>query len=125
MPPLGVHVLGRLVSHPSLRDTLTWPQVQRFLDFSQRILPEIKGSSNSEKLPLQLPSHVCGFLSVVLELEQSLVQLCWTAFGDMLVVPEDDTALSCDDIFRVHGHEFQIGLYHCLELYRSRTDLQH
>lgn len=92
-------MLERLVSHPSLRDTLTWPQVQRFLDFSQRILPEIQGSSNSEKLPLQLLSHACGFLSVVLELEQSLVQLCWTAFADMLVVLEDDTALSCDDIF--------------------------
>jgi hypothetical protein len=50
-------------------------------------------------IPPQLPAHVCGFLSVVLELEQSLVQLCWTAFGDVVVVLEDDAALSCDDIF--------------------------
>jgi hypothetical protein len=99
MPPLGIHVLERLILHPPLHDTLTWPQVQRFLDFSQRILPEIKGSSNLEKLPLHLPSHVCGFLSAALELKQSLVQLCWAAFGDMLVDLENDTVLSRDDIF--------------------------
>jgi hypothetical protein len=125
MPPLGTHVLERLLAHPSLRDTLTWPQVQRFLDFSHRILPEIKGPSNSAVLPLQLPPHVCGFLSVVLELEQSLVQLCWTAFGDMVVVLDDDAALSRDDIFRVHGHEFQIGLFDCFELHYSKTDKHH
>ncbi|KIM76724.1 hypothetical protein PILCRDRAFT_77520 [Piloderma croceum F 1598] len=108
MAPLGRQVLECLLAHPSLRDTLTWPQVQRFLDFARRILPEIRGSF--EALPLALPPHVCGFLGVMLSLEESLIQLCWTAFSDMILLLEGEvSAMSDDDLFRVHGHEFAIG----------------
>jgi hypothetical protein len=108
MAPLGRQVLERLLTHPSLRDTLTWPQVQRFLDFAHRILPEIQGSFKA--LPLALPPHVCGFLGVVSGLEESLIQLCWTAFSDMILLLEGEvSAMSDDDLFRVHGHEFAIG----------------
>jgi hypothetical protein len=107
MAPLGRDVLERLLAHPSLYESLTWVQVQRFLDFSRRILPEIQQSSST--LPLVLPQHAAGFLAVVLGVEKSRVQLCWTAFSDM--IPTLDTAeqTSADDLFRVHGHDFHIG----------------
>jgi hypothetical protein len=109
MVPLGRDVRERLLAHPSLYGSLTWVQVQRFLDFSRRILPEIQSSST--KLPLVLPQHVAGFLAVVLGLEKSRVQLCWTAFSDM--IPMLNTTYteqtSTDDLFRIHGHEFHIG----------------
>lgn len=95
--------------HPSLQETLTWPQIKRFLDFAVRILPEIQGESSS--LPLLLPPHVRGFLAQVLGLEQPLTQLCWTAFNDLIPMLQEDSVkeLSSDDLFRVHGHDFTIG----------------
>jgi len=83
-------------------------QVQKFLDFSQRILPEIQQSS-STKLPLVLPLHVAGFLAVVLGLDKPRVQLCWTAFSDMIPILNTTEQTSTDDLFRIHGHEFHIG----------------
>ena len=109
--PLGSVVLERLLAHPSLRDTLTWTQVLRFIRFSHRLWPEISGFSTS--LPQLLPPEICGFLSSVLGLENNLVQLCWTAFGDMISLLEPGpNHVQDDDMFRVHGHEHGIGAYH-------------
>ena len=87
MGPLAAQVLECLMTHARLHETLTWPQVQRFLDFTHRILPEIRGSS--ESLPLILPPHTCGFLAMVVSLDQSLIQLCWTAFSDLIPLLAD------------------------------------
>ena len=106
--PLGKDVLGRLLAHPSLRDTLTWTQVQRFIQFSRRLWPEILGPSASA--PQILPLEICGFLSSVLGLDHNLVQLCWTAFGDMVSSLDPGPNHSQDDdMFRVHGNEHGVG----------------
>lgn len=111
--PLGRDVLERLLTHPSLRDNLTWTHVQRFLRFSQRIWPEILGTSTSP--PLLLPGNIQSFLGSVLDLEQNLVQLCWTAFNDLVPSLDDGLGKSThdDDMFRIHGHEFLVGMHAC------------
>lgn len=107
--PLARDVLTRLMAHPSLCDTLSWTQIQLFIRISYRIWPEIVGSSTAS--PLLLPLNICEFLSSVLNLEFDLVQLCWTAFGDMVPNLDDGVAhTKDDDLFRIHGHEYQIGV---------------
>ena len=121
MAPLGRQVLEHLLTHPSLKDALTWPQVKRFLDFGLQILPEIQGESSS--LLLLLPPHVFSFLAQVLDLEQSLTQLCWTTFCDLIPMLQEDCTeeSSRDDLFQVHGHDFAIGLLH-LALFANTSD---
>lgn len=66
---LGRHVLECLLAHQSLYNTLTFSQVQRFLEFSSRILSEIQGEA-TELLLVLLP-HVCGFLAQVMGMQHS------------------------------------------------------
>jgi hypothetical protein len=120
--PLGRDVLERLLAHPSLRDTLTWTQVQRFIRLSRRLWPEILGTSASP--PQLLPQNICGFLSSVLSLEFDLVQLSWTAFCDMVPSLElGPNHIQDDDMFRVHGHEFGVGMHVSLLRSPKATDL--
>lgn len=107
--PLSRDVLERLLAHPSLQDSLTWTQVQRFIRFTGKLWHEILGTSSTP--PPLLPQNICGFLSSVLDLEGARVQLCWTAFGDMILSLIDDPRhIPDDDLFRIHGHEFHLGL---------------
>jgi hypothetical protein len=108
MTLLGRDVLACLSRHPALLEHLTWQQINRFLNFARKIWPEIIGSSKS--LPLNLPQHAAGFLSSVLGLELSLIELCWIAFRELVSkIEETQDSVVEDDLFRIHGRQHQIG----------------
>ncbi|KAJ7267708.1 hypothetical protein B0H12DRAFT_1068094 [Mycena haematopus] len=101
-------VLERLLAHKSLNDNLNFAQIVRFFDFTHRTWSEIVPP---EKLrPVVLPSHVAQLLAAILNLDMSVVQLMWTAFGDLAEASHNDGPLpSLDDEFRVHAHSSKIG----------------
>ena len=106
--PLVKDVLGQLLAHPSLCNTLTWTQVWHFIQFCHRLWPEILGPS--AYTPQILPLEICGFLSSVLGLDHNLVQLCWTAFSDMVLSLDPGPNHSQDDdMFHMHRNEHGVG----------------
>lgn len=63
-------------------------------------------------VPVQLPPHLVPFLSTVLYLAPSLVQLSWVAFSDFAVVfHSDPSPMSMDDSFRRHGIAENLGVF--------------
>jgi hypothetical protein len=109
MPLLAVDILVRLVAHPSLTKTLQFTQVQRFLEFTRRIWPEIVGKKGV--VPDILPSHTAAFLSAVLGLSMEQTALSWIAFSDMSAVFQTDPIpLQLDDAFRLHDNDNRIGI---------------
>jgi hypothetical protein len=110
MALLVKEVLDCLNAYPALREMLTWQQIHRFLNFCRRIWPEIMVLENARQPPLTLPQHVSRFLASVLHLDEASVQLCWTAFRDVVLRLEDSgsTVLE-DDLFRVHGRANMIS----------------
>jgi hypothetical protein len=108
--PLAQEVLARLFLLPqSLRDILQWAQVQRFLRICRKIWPEIV-RENSKEPPPVIPSASCGFLASVLGLSQEQIQQCWSAFAPLISRLQPDE-ISDDDIFRIHGHKYGIGIF--------------
>ncbi|KAJ7076951.1 hypothetical protein C8R43DRAFT_966144 [Mycena crocata] len=106
---LAVDILTRLLAHPSLATTLQFQQVQRFLEFTRRIWPEIVGKSGV--LPA-LPAHPAAFLSAVLQLPPEIIALSWVAFSDIADSFQQDPGPvppSIDDSFRLHADNHQIG----------------
>jgi hypothetical protein len=109
MPVLAFDILTRLVAHPSLAESLQFTQVQRFLEFTRRIWPEIVGKNGVA--PDILPSHTAIFLSSVLGLSPELVALSWVTFSDMAAVfHTDPIPLQLDDAFRLHGNDNKISM---------------
>ncbi|KAJ6452367.1 hypothetical protein DFH09DRAFT_1509552 [Mycena vulgaris] len=108
MAVLAVQILQRLLQHQELAATLQFTQVQRFLDFTKRLWPEILSKDGS--IPIKLPPHISAFLSSVLGLQPSIVELSWVAFSDIAATFQQDPASqSMDDGFRLHGHEAKLG----------------
>ncbi|KAJ6561919.1 hypothetical protein B0H19DRAFT_1143016 [Mycena capillaripes] len=108
MPVLATDILTRLLAHPTLAQTLQFTQVQRFLEFTRRIWPEIVSKTGA--VPTVLPPHTAAFLSSVLSLSPELITLSWLAFGDMAATfYNDPIAVSLDDAFRLHSNDHHIG----------------
>lgn len=113
MSMLMQELLHRLLSHPSLNNTITFNHLQRFIHFTHKLCPEIISNHDQAIVnhTLQLPSHIEAFLASVLTLDISIVKLCWVAFGDLVIRDKDqDIGPSDDDLFREHGFEYKIGL---------------
>jgi hypothetical protein len=105
---MGVEVLQRLNSHPSLQ-ILEFQQVHRFLDLVKRLWAEIVPLQCSR--PPIIPSGIAEFLAAVLDLDSTVVQLCWIAFGDLAESFSGQESVSVDDDFRVHGKEYKLGIH--------------
>ncbi|KAJ7623919.1 hypothetical protein DFH06DRAFT_1340239 [Mycena polygramma] len=108
MPVLAVDILSRLVAHKRLAETLQFTEVQRFLEFTHRIWPEIVDKAG--RIPVLLPLHAAAFLSSVLSLPPDIIALSWLAFSDMAATLQNDPIpASLDDAFRIHGNDHRIG----------------
>jgi hypothetical protein len=108
MPLLAVEILTRLLAHPLLAQSLQFTQIQRFLEFTRRLWPEIVSKTGG--VPTVLPPHVAAFLSSVLSLSPELITLSWLAFGDMAATfYHDPTPVSLDDAFRLHSNDHHIS----------------
>ncbi|KAK7043541.1 hypothetical protein R3P38DRAFT_3178368 [Favolaschia claudopus] len=107
MSILAVDILKRLLAHESLAQSLQFAQVQRFLDFTRRVWPEILDRGAA---PLALPLHIVAFLSAVLGLSPELVKLSWVAFKDIAeAYQKEPIELDLDDAFRLHGNDHHVG----------------
>ncbi|KAK6984199.1 hypothetical protein R3P38DRAFT_2576236 [Favolaschia claudopus] len=107
MSILAVDILKRLLAHESLAQSLQFAQVQRFLDFTRRVWPEILDRG---AVPLALPLHIVAFLSAVLGLSPELVKLSWVAFKDIAeAYQKEPIELDLDDAFRLHGNDHHVG----------------
>lgn len=110
MPVLAVDVLSRLIAHPTLAKTLQFQQVQRLLEFTRRIWPEIVG--NTGVVPVLLPPHATAFLSSVLRLPHDIIALSWLAFSDVAAsLQQDPVEPSLNDEFCLHTNDHRIGQY--------------
>ncbi|KAJ6595275.1 hypothetical protein B0H10DRAFT_1960552 [Mycena sp. CBHHK59/15] len=108
MPVLAVDILARLVAHSSLGKTLQFTQVQRFLEFTRRMWPEIVGKTGG--MPVVLPPHPAAFLLSVLSLPPDIIALSWLVFSDIAATfHQDPIPPSLDDGFRLHGDDHRIG----------------
>ncbi|KAF8579378.1 hypothetical protein K439DRAFT_1620562 [Ramaria rubella] len=126
MATLANEFLQRLTDHPSLRDTITFEFLQRFIHLTHKLCPEII-SLHVNPVPdtIQLPLHVERFLSSVTAVDISVVKLCWIAFGDLILKDRDTLIISSDgDIFREHGHEYHIGAEHLRPPSRTCSKVQ-
>ncbi|KAJ6498215.1 hypothetical protein DFH09DRAFT_1336765 [Mycena vulgaris] len=104
---LAIQVLERLLSHDSLKQHLQFVHIQRFLELTSRIWPEIVPPGQPQ--PLSLPPKVAGFLASVLNLDTSVIQLTWHAFSDLAEENHiDPSHTSLDDTFRIHARPYQI-----------------
>jgi hypothetical protein len=113
---LAVEILNHLVVHPQLIETLQFQQVQCFLEFTERIWPEIVGKSGV--ILVTLPAHPASFLSSVLVLAPEIIALSWLAFSDIAATLQQEVAEpSLDDGFRVHGNDHQIGRFYSFLTY--------
>lgn len=109
-PLFAREVLERLLAHSSLRDNITWDQLQRFMSMTRRLWTTIVADQKTHTLPERLPIPVCNFLAAIMDLNYDTTQLCWIAFGDMAARMEADGAkLSDDDLFRIHASDHGIG----------------
>lgn len=105
---LAQAILERLLAHESLKNNLHFDQIVRFLDFAHRIWQEITPPDKAR--PLILPSHVAQLLASILNLDTTLIQLMWSAFGDLAEVSyKAGSPPSLDDEFRIHAHSSKIG----------------
>jgi hypothetical protein len=105
---LAVQILERLLQHSSLKDNLQFHHIQRFFALTSRLWLEIVPPNKPR--PLHLPSDITNFLSFALQLESAVVQLTWTAFGDLAeaaYLNYDENSM--DEDFKRHGHQHQIG----------------
>ncbi|KAJ7761270.1 hypothetical protein DFH07DRAFT_771595 [Mycena maculata] len=104
----AAQILERLLAHESLYHNLRYSDIQRFFELTHRLWPEILGTETSR--PLSLPPPVCDLLASVLQLDTSLIQLTWHAFGDIAEAAYNGPPQpSVDDIFRVHGRTQKLG----------------
>ncbi|KAF7364569.1 hypothetical protein MVEN_00325900 [Mycena venus] len=110
MPALAIDILNRLVAHPKLAQTLQLQQIQRLLEFTRRIWPEIVGQTGV--VPVVLPPQVVAFLSPVLRLPHDIIALSWLAFSDIAAAfQQDPIEPSLDDEFRLHANDHQIDCH--------------
>ncbi|KAJ6456578.1 hypothetical protein DFH09DRAFT_1297458, partial [Mycena vulgaris] len=104
MAVLAADILTRLLAHPPLAKTLQFQQIQRFLEFTRHIWPEIVGKSGV--CPVSLPPHPAAFLSSMLELPLHIISLSWLAFSDFAAIfQQDPVAPSLEDGFRLHADD--------------------
>ena len=121
MPMLASDILWRLEANPPLASVLEFSHVQRFLDVTVRIWPDIVGRGG---VPVALPRAPTAFLSAMLQLPPDIITLAWAAFGDaaaeLHASQTEAPAASINDEFRLHGWDHGIGEYFCAPVRRSR-----
>lgn len=90
-------------THPSLKNSLTLSQLQRFLIFAHRLSREFASP------PLELPISYQTFLGHVLNLDLNTIQLCWSSLKDVVAAWEAFNLNDQDDLFRLHGPSTAVG----------------
>ncbi|KAJ7764575.1 hypothetical protein DFH07DRAFT_770429 [Mycena maculata] len=128
----AAQILERLLAHESLYHNLRYSDIQRFFELTYRLWPEIRGVQmgivgdavivpgavgvdvgsvdRPNDWPLSLPAPVCDLLASVLQLDTSLIQLTWHAFGDIAEAAYNGPPQpSVDNIFRIHGRTQKLG----------------
>jgi hypothetical protein len=105
---LATDILMRLEANPPLAHVLELTHVQRFLELTVRMWPDIVDENGAP--PVVLPSQPAAFLSAVLELPPDIITLSWLAFADAAAALEKEPPVgSVDDAFRLHGRDHGMG----------------
>ena len=103
-------VIEYLSANPRLANDMQFEQIILFLSLTRRLYPaiDLAHPRSNQRLPV-LPQNIAALLASSLEIDEAMVQSCWTVLGDLAGRLPSEILPSVDAMLHERGPAYGLG----------------